>query len=80
MADERVFFDATASEAGNGRRMAGYSWNVGDGTSRDGGVSASQRDMDAGTHDVQLTVTNTLGETDTVSQDVAVGVITDPGS
>ena len=74
----RVFFDALGSEPGNGRTIARYRWNFGDGTRSEGGVNVGHRYSRAGTYTVQLTVTNNLGETDTISQDVAVGIVAAP--
>lgn len=68
-----VFFDATASRAGNGRTIAKYSWNFGDGGASNKGPKTSHAFAAAGTYTVRLTVTNNLGEFDVLTQEVPVG-------
>lgn len=75
---DTVFFDATASLAGNGRSLAKYSWNFGDGGASNRGPKTSHVFADAGTYVVRLTVTNNLGEFDVVSVEVPVGGDTTP--
>ena len=67
-----VFFDATASLAGNGRSIVKYSWNFGDGGASNTGPKTDHTFAAAGTYAVRLTVTNNLGEFDVVSQEVTV--------
>jgi len=69
-----VFFDATASVAGNGRSIANYNWSFGDGESSNKGPKTSHAFPTAGTYTVRLRVTNNLGETDVVTQEVPVAV------
>ena len=78
--NDRVFFDAFESEAGNGRRIVRYRWNFVDGTRSEGGVNVGHRYSRAGTYTVQLTVTNNLSETDTATEEVPVGVVVEEES
>lgn len=49
-----------------------YSWNFGDGTPPVAGVYASHTFSQAGTYDVSLTISNTLGQTNTATKSVRV--------
>jgi chitodextrinase len=74
--DDDIFFDGSSS-TGN---IASYTWNFGDGRSEtNSGPTARHRYSLAGTYGVTLTVTDTLGRTQTsLSKDVKVGSVTDP--
>jgi PKD repeat protein len=59
---QTVLFDATASTAGPGNAIVGYSWNFGDGA-RGSGATASHAYTTADTYVVTLTVTDAVGRT-----------------
>ena len=62
------FFDASSSSADAG--IAGYTWDFGDG-STGSGVMVSHSYATCGSHNVTLTVTDNLGQTDTEIRSVA---------
>jgi PKD repeat protein len=66
-----VLFDASTSTSANGT-IVSYQWDFGDG-GRASGVTATHSFSDAGTFIVTLTVTDTIGRTNSVSQSVTVG-------
>ena len=67
-----VFFDGHGSDPGPGRTMVTYRWNLGDGVVVSPGPDVDHTYSTAGTYDVQLTVTNNVGEVDTTSKTVTV--------
>ena len=67
-----VFFTAEESKAAPGRRIVGYSWNFGDGTSGSG-VTTSRRYDSPGAYAVVLTVTDDAEQKTTAQQTVTVG-------
>lgn len=52
--------------------MATYRWNFGDGVVASPDVDVGHTFTTAGTYDVQLTVTNNVGEVNTTSQTITV--------
>ena len=62
-------FNASASNDDNG--ISSYVWNFGDGTS-DSGAIVTHTFGSAGTYTVQVTVTDTVGQTDTEARSVTV--------
>ena len=69
---DSVRFDASGSEAGKGRTITGYSWNFGDGNESSAGPTTSNMFTPADTYAVRLTVTDNVGDTDTVVKEVTV--------
>ncbi|WP_372710392.1 PKD domain-containing protein [Arthrobacter rhombi] len=67
--DMSVSVDASASKASDGATMQ-YSWDWGDGSASGTGVKASHTFAEAGSFDVVLTVTDSLGAVDTVTKTV----------
>lgn len=71
--------DAGASSDDGG--PVSYDWNWGDNTASSGGPTISHTYAAAGTYSVNLTVTDSIGQTDTTSQPVSVSATpTVPGS
>lgn len=68
-------FDGTASTA-PGSSIASYVWNFGDGTPTASGSKVSHTFNSAGTYQVTLTVTNTVGASDTKTSSVTVSGVT----
>ena len=66
-----VTTDASGSSASDGATLS-YVWNWGDGTSNGTGVNASHTYTQPGTYTVRLTVTDSLGATDTVTKQASV--------
>ena len=62
-----VATDASASEAADGATLS-YEWSWGDGSATDSGVNAAHTYADPGTYSVRLTVTDSLGSTDTATK------------
>lgn len=69
---ESVFFNASASQVGAGRRITAYNWTFGDGGTG-GGVSPSHVYTTAGTYTITLTLTDDLGQTGTTTLTLTVG-------
>lgn len=69
-------FDGSGSTANGGATIAAYAWTYGDGTTGSG-VTPSHTYAQAGTYSVQLTVTDSVGQTGTTSHSVTV---TAPGA
>ena len=69
---DTVFFDASASVPGPGRSVVSYRWNFGDGGASTAGPKTTHTYGNDGTFEVQLKVTNDVGESDTTSQSVTV--------
>ena len=68
--DLRLTVDGSGSSDAEGP-VASYAWDFGDGSVADG-VTASHEYAEAGTYEVSLTVTDSEGATDTVTQSVTV--------
>jgi PKD repeat protein len=68
-----VFFDASTSQAGTGRRIVDYAWNFGNGASQHGVTATNSYDT-AASYNVTLVVTDDVGQTASKSQTVPVGV------
>ncbi|GAB2849883.1 PKD domain-containing protein [Microbacterium insulae] len=66
-----VSVDGSGSQASDGATLA-YSWNWGDGSPAGSGVTASHTYAAAGTYDVTLTVTDSLGASASTTRSVAV--------
>jgi PKD repeat protein len=58
---ETIFFNASASRAGNGHTLIGFSWDFGDGTSGSG-MTTTHVYAAAGSYTVLLTVTDESGQ------------------
>ena len=69
-----VFFNASQSTAGEGRRIVSYSWNFGDGTTGSG-VTVTHSYQAPGIYRVTLTVENDAGRQDTDDAEVTVGTV-----
>jgi len=69
--DGRVFFDASNSSGGLTNETPNFTWDFGDGTTGDG-VRITHAFNVSGLFTVKLTVTNTAGQTDVLSQFVPV--------
>lgn len=68
-----VFFNASGSTAAPGRTLSQYAWDFGDGTSfTDTAATTSHTYTTAGTQTVQLTVTDSSGQTATFRGSVTV--------
>ena len=74
---EWVRFDATGSSDSDGS-IASYAWNFGDGSPAGSGSVVYHRFTSAGTSFVTLTVTDDDGASDTGSQPVPVGAVSQP--
>jgi len=75
-AGEQVSFDASASNDSDGS-IASYEWEFGDGATATGASAGHTYDT-AGDYDVELTVTDDDGATDTATQTVSVSEAPDP--
>ena len=71
----KTIVDGTGSTAEDGATLS-YAWNWGDNSAAGTGATASHTYAEAGTYTVTLTVTDSLGETATTSQDVTVTALT----
>jgi PKD repeat protein len=70
-----VSFDGSGSSDPNpGASISSYGWNFGDGSAAGGGVVAQHSYSNAGTYLVTLTVTDSLGLTQTISHQVTVAL------
>ena len=74
-----VTLDGSGSVAGTGRSIVGYQWALTEGSSlatlsSTTGAATTLRTTEAGTVEVQLTVTDNLGATGSVTQTLQVGV------
>ncbi len=67
-----IFFNASASTAGPGRRIVSYRWDFGSGRTGEG-ITVSKGYDTPGVYVVTLTVTDDMGQTGTTSQTVTVG-------
>ena len=67
-----IFFDGHSSEPGPGRTIVTYAWNFGDGVGTSLAPNVDHTYTKVGTYDVQLQVTNDIGETDTASRTITV--------
>lgn len=76
---QMIFFNASASKAGSGRRIVFYEWGFGSGRT-DQGVTVSKGYNTPGTYVVTLKVTDDANQEGTVSQTVPVGVEEEEGS
>ena len=74
---DTVFFNASRSTPGAGRRIVSYAWNFGDGTAASG-IQTSHRFGRVGTFTVTLTVTDDLDRKFVISNTVAVKLPTAP--
>lgn len=70
--DLDVSVNGSTSSAPPGRTITGYSWNWGDGTAAGNGVTATHPYASGGTYTVTLTVTDSLGLTNSTSKQVTV--------
>lgn len=70
---QMIFFNASGSTAGPGRRIESYEWDFGSGRTGSG-VSVSKGYDRVGVYSVTLVVTDDAGQQGVVSQDIAVGV------
>lgn len=68
---QQIFFNASSSTAGNGRRIISYDWDYGSGRQANGVTVAKQYD-NPGTYTVTLTVTDDAFQQNSVSQTVSV--------
>ncbi|MGH9408439.1 MAG: PKD domain-containing protein [Vicinamibacterales bacterium] len=68
---QSVAFDASSSQAETGRSIVSYSWNFDDGATA-AGVQATHSYSTAGTYNVILTVTDSVGQTGSVTHAVNV--------
>jgi PKD repeat protein len=71
---DTVFFNASGSTAADGRTLVSYTWNFGTSLGTASGKIVSKVFPNEGTYSVTLTVKDDLGNTNTTSQDVPVGV------
>jgi PKD repeat protein len=71
VATQPVSFNGSQSRAANGRTIASYSWDFGDGTSGNG-VQTTHAYVIPGTYTVTLTVTDDVGQTGFASKEVTV--------
>jgi PKD repeat protein len=69
---ETVFFNASTSTAGAGHTIASYQWNFGDGGAATG-LTATHAYAAAGRFTVTLTVTDEVGQSNTLAQTITVG-------
>jgi PKD repeat protein len=69
---QSVSFDASTSKASTGRTITSYAWNFDDGTTGSG-VQTSHPYNRTGTFNVRLTVTDDLGQSQSVTKAVTVG-------
>jgi parallel beta-helix repeat protein len=65
-------FGGAASSASDGAKVASYSWDFGDGSAAGSGASATHQFAKAGSYPVKLTVTDSLGATNSVSKPIAI--------
>ncbi|WP_435749120.1 PKD domain-containing protein [Microbacterium sp. PMB16] len=70
----RLDVSGAGSSASDGATLS-YAWNWGDGTPAGSGATASHTYAQAGSYDVTLTVTDTLGGVDTEAKSVAVQAV-----
>ena len=70
----RVQFNATTSTAPPGRTITSYVWNFGDGVTKTG-VTTDNSFSVAGVYDVTLTVTDSVGATNTTSRTITVTAV-----
>jgi PKD repeat protein len=75
---QQVFFNGSLSTAGAGHRLVSYRWNWGDGKPSSSGSTVSHTFVNIGTYVVVLTVTDEVGQTISISSEVAVGVEPEP--
>jgi PKD repeat protein len=71
---QTVFFNAEASRPATGRRLVAWDWDFGNGRNASG-VTTNRAYDSPGTYTVTLTVTDDAGETNTISQSVTVGTL-----
>jgi PKD repeat protein len=64
-------FNGSSSTTPAGTTITNYSWNYGDGTTATGATPAVKNYAASGNYTVVLTVTNSVGETDTESRTIA---------
>ena len=75
-ASNEVSFDASASYSS--APISRYSWNFGDGSSQSSGQIVSHTFQGSGSYRVILTITDSLGQTDTFSEQVRVKMPNSP--
>jgi len=73
--NQTVFFNASASSASQGRTIASYSWDFGDGSGPGSGVSPTHAYTSLGTFTVTLVVTDDLGQKGNSSKTVTVSPV-----
>jgi len=71
--NDPVFFNASTSTAGAGHTITSYSWDFGDGTRGQNGVTTTHQFAAAGVFTVTLTVQDEVGQTSTVPLQITVG-------
>ena len=67
-----VFFNATTSTPPPGRTITGYAWNFGDNTTSNEGPNTRHAFARAGTYVVTLTVTDSVGRTNTTQANISI--------
>jgi PKD repeat protein len=70
-AAQTVFFNASQSTPGPGRRIVSYRWNFGDGGTASGSTTTHTYAQE-GTYSVVLRVTDDVGQVGTLSKEVTV--------